>query len=135
MILNYFNIRKKKNNKVQNSTLTKFPPLFLLPAPLSILESISTFDTFAVLLLTSKHNISPIRRKIMFVQLVCNLLQREISSARRWRGAWWGKERRGGTETERERKREISMAGWLAQEARISRRIVDINLLGALLVF
>lgn len=118
MILNYFNIRKKKNNKVQNSTLTKFPPLFLLPAPLSILESISTFDTFAVLLLTSKHNISPIRRKIMFVQLVCNLLQREISSARRWRGTWWGKERRRETETEteteREREREISMAGWLA---------------------
>lgn len=113
MILNYFNIRKKKNNKVQNSTLTKFPPLFLLPAPLSILESISTFDTFAVLLLTSKHNISPIRRKIMFVQLVCNLLQREISSARRWKGAWWGKERRGG-DRDRKREKERDFNGWLA---------------------
>lgn len=46
-------------------------------------------------------------------------------------------EKRGDRDRKREKERDFNgwLAGWLAQEARISRRIVDINLLGALLVF
>lgn len=48
-------------------------------------------------------------------------------------------EKKGDRDRDRKREKERDfngwLAGWLAQEARISRRIVDINLLGALLVF